>query len=104
MSEDVHVPPTATERFTAFLEAADRLALTMLLTEGISPFVQSDRNTYYVGIEDLAKHHGESKHEVHGLDGVVSMEEMGAKVDSAHMVGLALGLRLAGRHGLGRAR
>ena len=101
---DVQSPPTATERFEAFLEAADHLALTMLLTEGISPFVTSDRNTYYCGIEDLAKQHGESYHEVHGLDGVVSMEEMSAKVDAAHMVGLALGLRLAGRHGLGGAR
>ena len=35
---DVHSPPTATERFEAFLKAADRVALEMLLTEGISPF------------------------------------------------------------------
>ena len=93
MSE-VQSPPTATERFTAFLEAADHLALEMLLTEGISPFVKSDRNTYYVGIEDLAKQHGEPYHQSN-IDDVVTMQEMSAKVDAAHMVGVALGLRLA---------
>ena len=101
MSEDVHVPPTATKRFEAFLEAADRVALEMLLTEGISPFTDTDRNDYYSGVEALAKQHGEPYQEVSGLDDVVTLQEMAAKVDAAHMVGLALGLRLAGRHGLG---
>ena len=100
---EVQSPPTATERFEAFLEAADHLALTMLLTEGIDPLTPGDRNTYYVGIEDLAKAHGEPYHQSN-IDDVVTMQEMSAKVDAAHMVGLALGLRLAGRHGLGGAR
>ena len=100
---DVHSPPTATERFEAFLKAADRVALEMLLTEGISPFADTDRNTYYCGVEALAKSHGEPYYESN-IDDVVTLQEMGAKVDAAHMVGLALGLRIAGRHGLGGAR
>ena len=100
---DVHSPPTATERFEAFLKAADRVALEMLLTEGISPFTDTDRNDYYSGVEALAKTHGEPYHESN-IDDVVTLQEMAVKVDAAHMVGLALGLRLAGRHGLGGAR
>ena len=70
----------------------------------ISPFTDTDRNDYYSGVEALAKQHGEPYQEVSGLDDVVTLQEMAAKVDAAHMVGLALGLRLVGRHGLGGTR
>ena len=101
---DVHSPPAATEPFTRFLDAADHAALEMLLDEGISPFTGTDRNTYYTAIEDLAKAHSEPYTPVTGLDEVVSTEELSAKIDAAHMVGVALGLRLAGQHGLGGVR
>ena len=90
---EAHEEPTQTEHFLAFLKAADRVALTMLLTEGISPFTLGDRNTYYCDIEDLAKHHGEPYH-ASNIDDVVTMQEMFVKVDAAHMVGIAIGLRL----------
>ena len=40
MSEDVHVPQPTTEHFQAFLEAADRVALTLLLNDGINPLAE----------------------------------------------------------------
>ena len=101
---DVHVPPTATERFEAFLEAADHLALEMLLTEGINPRSNMDREEYYgAHLTELTEEFC-SPYEHSDIDFVMHYQEAEARIIAAHMVGLALGLRLAGRHGLGGVR
>ena len=47
MSEDVHVPPTTTEHFQAFLEVADRVALILLREKGIDPLAHMECEDYH---------------------------------------------------------
>ncbi len=102
MSEDVHVPPTTTEHFQAFLEAADRVALSLLRERGIDPLADMAGEDYHAGrLGDLMQAFC-PPYETTDIDDVVHCDEVVNRLAAAHMVGLALGMRLSGR--LGGAR
>ncbi len=85
---------TDVEHFQAFLNAADAVALEMLVTEGLLTNA-CQQDSYLSAIDDLAKAFcGEFDHT--DLDDLVHWTEARAQREAAHMVGLALGLRLRG--------
>ena len=102
MSEDVHVPPTTTEHFQAFLEAADRVALILRREKGIDPLAHIECEDYHADrLGDLMQAFC-PPYQTTDIDDVMNFKEVEARVTAVHMVGLALGMRLAGR--LGGAR
>ena len=98
MSEDVHVPQPTTEHFQAFLEAADRVALTLLLNDGINPLAEKGCGDWLGNRLNELMPFCYSYKET-DVDDHVNCGEVEARIAAAHMVGLALGLRLAGRLG-----
>ena len=96
---DVHSPPTTTEHFQAFLEAADRVALTLLREKGIDPLADMACEDYHgAHLGDLMQAFCPPYEET-DLDDVVHCDEVVNRLAAAHMVGLALGMRLSGRLG-----
>ncbi len=100
---EVQLPPATTEHFNAFLEAADRVALTLLREKGIDPlaYMEYAEGYHEDRLGDLMQTFCPPYEETE-LDDVMHYEEVGARLVAVHMVGLALGMRLAGR--LGGAR
>ncbi len=92
---DVHVPPTTTEHFQAFLEAADRVALILLREKGIDPLAHMECEDYHADSLDNLMQAFCPPYEETELDDVMHYEEVGARLVAVHMVGLALGMRLA---------
>lgn len=89
--------------FTEFLKAADAVALATLIESGVFPGgIDRDCEAYWSGIYDLARV-GNSWPET-DQDDTIHMQEHSAKMLAAHMVGLALGLRLRGADLTGGAR
>ena len=97
MSEQ-HQPPPTTEHFNAFLEAADRVALNLLRTNGIDLNLDDDRAEYWSDTDALMEEFCRP-YKTTDIDDVVYFEEVEARVAAVHMVGLALGMRLSGRLG-----
>ncbi len=95
---DVHSPPTTTEHFQAFLEAADRVALNLLRIHGIDLNVDDCREEYWSDTGKLMKEFCRP-YQTTDIDDVTHHTEVEARVTAVHMVGLALGMRLAGRLG-----
>ncbi len=96
---DVHSPPTTTEHFQAFLEAADRVALILLREKGIDPLAHMECEDYHQDrLGDLMQAFCPPYEETE-LDDVVHCDEVRTRLIAVHMVGLALGMRLSGRLG-----
>ncbi len=85
------------EHFQSFLAAADRHALEILVSDGggLFPNPGDDGHVYYDALENLAKTFCDP-YKSTDIDDVVHFTEHDAKLEAAHMVGLALGLRLRG--------
>ena len=87
--------PVGLEHFRSFLAAADRVALELLIREGVMTDPRIDRSFYYESLTRLAKTFC-GDYAATNLDNVCTYEELDAKQNAAHMIGLALGLRLRG--------
>ena len=91
-------------RFEAYLQDADQIAFDLILHGGINqptPLHDLSNEEHDAAIEKLAKRY-DGPYRTTDLDDVLAFEEHWAKMNAAHMVGIALGMRLAGR--LGGAR
>ncbi len=88
-------PSSHLQELYRYLEAADRVALELLIREGVFTDPRIDRKFYYSAIDQLAKRFGGPR-ETTDLDDVVHRREAEAKYRAAYMIGLALGLRLHG--------
>ncbi len=101
MPEDVH-EPTSTEHFQAFLEAADRVALEILLSDGINPLADHRDRDDWDGalLNELMPFCG--SYTKTDVDDCITYEEADVRIAASRMVGIALGMRLSGR--LGGAR
>jgi hypothetical protein len=85
------------EYFRRFLAAADRVALELLVREGVMSHARAGSLDYFYSsaLDELAKEFGRDW-ESTSIDDVVHFTEAEVKYDAAHMIGLALGLRLRG--------
>ncbi len=82
------------EKFQAFLKSADQVAADMLHEHGISPYSEyGDRDVYYCGLEGLAQEFLDP-YKTTDLDDMATMSQMTTMIDAAHMVGIALGVRM----------
>ena len=88
-------PRPSYANFHTFLAAADAVALELLVREGILSDPRIDRSFYEDTIERLAKRFCEPWPSSADVDNV-HYDELDAKLNAAHMVGFALGLRLRG--------
>ena len=86
--------PGTVEHFNEFLAAADRVALHLMLEEGLLVDQRSDDGPIYESaLNDLARRFV-GRFESSRVDDHCTYSEHWAKVNTAHMIGLALGLRL----------
>ena len=84
-------------KFDAFLADADGVALKLLESYGVMLTYESlgrDNPCYFDLIEPLVQKHV-GKYSTTDTDDVVTFEERDHDVVAAHMIGLAMGLRLA---------
>jgi hypothetical protein len=89
--------PNPLEHFRSFLAAADRHALEILVSDGggLFPNPGDDGQVYHSALDSLANEFCRP-YDHTDLDDVIHFTEADAKFEAAHMVGLALGLRLRG--------
>ena len=99
MPNDPYVNPWV--RFSEYLKDADRVAGDVLLSGIHHPATSEiDYEVYNSRIEVLVKKY-EGEFETIDVDHCLSFKEHDAKMNAAHMIGIAVGLRL---HSLGGAR
>jgi hypothetical protein len=89
--------PSTLEHFRSFLAAADRQALEILVSDGggLLPNPGDDGQAYRNALDDLANKFCRP-YDTTEADDVIHFTEHDAKLEAAHMIGLALGLRLRG--------
>jgi hypothetical protein len=83
--------------FRAFLAAADRAGLDLVMREGVMMGIggHHERSDWYDALDNLGQRFVRNFEPV-GVDDVCSLDELAATQDAAYMLGLAIGLRLNG--------
>lgn len=80
--------------FRAFYEAADAMAVDLLVRQGMTAWVHPE-DFYEEAILQLTKRFCEPYQTI-DTDDAVHMDELEARMQAAHMIGFAMGLRLRG--------